>query len=66
MPAKRALRRQSAGASVDVSRIEFENIASEVAANRRRFERLEAAMQRLTGEFAELKKQLKAPKAGAS
>jgi predicted nucleic acid-binding Zn-ribbon protein len=47
------------GDSINVSRIEFENIESAVRTNRLRIEKLEARMDALQRELAELKKALR-------
>jgi hypothetical protein len=49
------------GSRHDVSRMEHENVISEVVANRRRFERLERDMRRLSDELDDVKKLLRAP-----
>ncbi len=47
------------GEAVDVSRIEHENLVTEVVANRQRFERLEKQIEKLTAEVEALKKLLR-------
>jgi hypothetical protein len=46
------------GDALDVSRIEHENLVTEVVANRERFERLERDVAKLTAELDALKKLL--------
>jgi chaperonin cofactor prefoldin len=47
------------GDSINVTRIEFENMESAVRTNRVRIEKLEAQMDALQRELAELKKTLR-------
>ena len=58
-PVRAVTKGERPGDSINVTRIEFENMESAVRTNRVRIEKLEAQMDALQRELAELKKTLR-------